>query len=113
MDDGMSIPISEVIISAPAGWRALLIDYANGGYYAAPVVAWALGDQGDHLLPICATLDPPGYPRIPTGDELVAVYEPGNEIGQGDYEGAEAQEKAVREAEERAEQKRLSERSTK
>lgn len=99
----MSIPISEVLVPAPTGWRALLIDWSNGGYYAAPIVAWALGDQGMCLLPVCATGDPPGYPRIPSEDELVSVYEPGNEIGQGDYEAAEQLEAAVREAEARKE----------
>ena len=90
-------PISEVLVSCPAGWRALLIDFSNGGCYGAPVVAWALGDEGRSLLPVCATGDPPGYPRIPSEDELVSVFEPGTEIGQDDYEAAAAQEKAIRE----------------
>lgn len=99
----VAIPISELVVPAPEGWRALLIDWDNGGYYPAPIVAWSVGDQGASLLPICATNDPPGYPRIPSEDELVAVYEPYAVIGQGDYEAAEELEKAVREARERAE----------
>lgn len=91
------------LLPAVSGWKALLQDESNDGSYVAPIVAWAI--RSDHLTPVCATCDPPGYPRIPSESELFAVFEPGHEMDEADFQAAAEERAEARKWEEMRERK--------